>query len=58
MYKEDTPTISAHMMSYDVLRDNAVSYSEAEKVPLPTCKDFSGKLERNTSYALYHFLSK
>ena len=34
MYKEDAPTISAHMMSCDVLRANAVSYSEAEKVPL------------------------
>ena len=53
MYKEDTPTISAHMMSCDVLRDNAVSYSEVEKVPLLTHKDFSVNLERNTSYFLF-----
>ena len=33
-YKEDTPAISAHMMSCDVLRANAVSYSESEKIPL------------------------
>ena len=45
MYKEDTPTISAHMVSCDVLRDNAVSYSEVERVPLALCN-----AERGTKF--------